>query len=71
MHGYDRAERAWFIELSADDARLRCWLQRHGKTVERFAVQLELRLEGAWRGVVDAIGEGGVFQNLMKKLKEN
>ncbi len=45
-------DEAWLIELLPGAALLRCSYQRRGKKVERFTVQLECWLAGAWHSVV-------------------
>ena len=45
-------KRHWFVELAANEARLRCSYVRRGKTVERFTTQLEIRVGDQWIAVV-------------------
>jgi hypothetical protein len=44
--------RSWLIALDSDDLRVRCEMQRTGKEIERFTVQLELFHQGAWQPVI-------------------
>jgi hypothetical protein len=45
-------KRAWFVELSPAEARLRCSYARRGRTVERFTVQLEISVGKDWVPIV-------------------
>jgi hypothetical protein len=46
------ARRNWFVELVPDEGRLRCSFLRRGKLVERFTVQLEIRIIDQWLPIV-------------------
>ena len=52
MAGLQATERHWFVELSRDEARLRCSYTRRGRTVELFTVQLEIRISETWVPVI-------------------
>lgn len=47
-----RTRRSWLGQLRSEEARLRCSMQRHGKQVEKFTVQLEIKHQSAWIAVV-------------------
>jgi hypothetical protein len=44
--------RTWFIPVASAEARIRCYYERKGKRIERFTVQLEIRIGADWTGVV-------------------
>ena len=45
-------ERSWLSELAPGEARLRCAYVRRGKALNRFTVQLEIRLGDQWVAVI-------------------
>jgi hypothetical protein len=42
----------WIVETDAEDCQIRCFLQRTGKIIELFTVQLELWYQEEWRPIV-------------------
>ncbi len=52
MAGTRPTTRFWFVNVSPNEARIRCSYQRRGKRIVQFTVQLEVRHLDTWQPTV-------------------